>query len=218
MRTLLLVLFLFLASCITTASSNPDLKLNDESVFYLNGDIFNEEVELIREKKDKIKYLILNSPGGDIQDAYAIALMVKYSNIITVIPKNGVCESACTIIFQAGKERYASQSSSLMYHGARFGLDVMQAYFDECLVVTYGCSLVFESMKSTIKDDTIEIFKVLESYGLSHDVFLLFIKQSVDPKWLQSGNLTGYSDLRFTAKESMKFNAVTRIVEYDIIK
>ena len=151
-----------------------------------------------------------------MQFAYNIATMLRYSNITTIIPKNGVCESACTVIFQAVKERHASKDSSLMYHGIRIGVNVMEAYFEECPNVTDQCMQIFEKMKWLVKNETMKMFYVLENLGLKHDILLLLVKQPGDPDWLKFGNLTGYSDLRFTAEESMKYNAVTRIIEYNI--
>ncbi|KKL80113.1 hypothetical protein LCGC14_2007990 [marine sediment metagenome] len=219
-------ILLFLTACVPAVSSetvsldrisaNPTLSLNNEEVALITYNIGREQEDYIRKNLSKIKYLILNSPGGDMQFAYNIALMVKYSNIITIIPKNGVCESACTIIFQAAKERHASKSSSLMYHGVSIDIKVMDAYFKECPSVTKQCLQVFNRLKDLVKQETIRMYHVLEDYGLKHDVFLLLIKQPVDPNWLRTGNLTGYSEIRFTAEESMQHNAVTHIKEYDI--
>lgn len=230
MRILIFLLFIFLSSCGPTTLSNealqppngvesnipPTLDLNDKSVMYINGVINDDTVILVREKYKNIKYLVLNSPGGIADAAYNVSIFVKYYNIITVILKNGRCESACTLIFQAGKERHASATSTIMYHGSRMESKFMEAYFTQCPIVTEKCLTIFESMKDFIVKSTIDIFEKLEKYGLSPEVFLLLQKQPIEPKWLRSGNLTGYTDLRFTAEESMQYKAVTHIVEYNI--
>lgn len=221
MRNLFVVfMLLLLTACVagdvSKIPTNPELNLSNKEVASITGIIGLEQENYIRENRSKIKYLILDSPGGDMQFAYSIAIIVKYSNIITVIPKNGVCESACAIIFQAGKERHASKSSSLMYHGVRIDGKVIEAYFKECPRITNECMSMFEELKTFVKEETLKMFYVLEDYGLKHGVFLLFIKQPPDPDWLKFGNLTGYSDLRFTAEESMQYNAVTNIIEYNI--
>lgn len=222
MRNIFVVfMLLLLTSCVPAVSpktSTPELKLSNKEVVSIIGLISQEQEIYIRKNLHEIKYLILNSPGGDMQFAYNIAIMVKYSSIITVIPKNGVCESACTVIFQAAKQRHASKSSSLMYHGVRMDGKIMEAYFKECPSVTNRCMQVFEELKAFVKEETLKMFYFLEDNGLKHDVFLLFIKRPPDPDWLKFGNLTGYSDLRFTAEESMQYNAVTRIKEYNIIE
>lgn len=212
---------LFLTACVSAVSpetSPTELNLNNKEVASITGIITQNHETYIRKNLYEIKYLVLDSPGGDMQFAYNIAIMVKYANIITVIPKNSVCESACTIIFQAAKERHASKNSSLMYHGVRIDGKIMEAYFKECPSVTNQCMQLFEKLKKIIKEETLRMFYALEDYGLKHDVFLLFIKRPPDPDWLKFGNLTGYSDLRFTAEESMQYNAVTNIIEYDIIE
>lgn len=229
MRVLIFLLILFVSACTSTElsepitipkpnNSNPTLDLSSKSVMYINRFIDDYTVDSIRKKYKKLKYLILNSPGGTIDDAYRVALFVKYGGIITVIPKYGRCDSACTIIFQAGKERHASSTASIMYHGSRVDSKFMDAYFKECPIVNERCLTLFEKMKYRIKRSTINVFKKLEEYGLSHDVFLLLLEQPPQKKWLLKGNLTGYSDLRFTAKESMQYNAVTHIIEYRLVK
>lgn len=207
-----------MTSCVANLKTitNPELNLNNKEIVLITGVIGREQEDNVRKNLSEIKYLILNSPGGDMQFAYNIATMVKFSNIITVIPKNGICESACTIIFQAAQERHASKSSSLMYHAVSIDIKVMEAYFKECPKVTNQCLQIFKMLRDLIKQETLKMYHVLEYYGLKHDVFLLLIKQPADPNWLRTGNLTGYSDLRFTAEESMKYNAVTHIKEYNI--
>ena len=229
MRLLVFLLFMFLLACVTIATSEPripTINFNDKSVMYIDGIIGQEHKNSICKNlrrhinicknRSEIKYLVLNSPGGDMQIAYNIATMVKNSNIITVIPKNGVCDSACTVIFQAAKERHASKSSSLMYHGVSIDTKVMDAYFKECFTVTNTCMIMFSALKTLVKNETLKMFHVLEDYGLKHDVFLLLIKQPVDPNWTRTGNLTGYSEIRFTAAESMQYNAVTHIIVYNM--
>jgi len=219
MRVLSLILFLFLAGCITVTQNDdvlPTINLNNDSVMYIDGIIYYSHVDKLRKQQTTIKYLILNSPGGELSDAYALALMVKYNGIITVIPPGGKCYSACTIAFQAGKERYASKTSTLLYHGARLGSSYMNEYFKECPTVTDDCMMYYKNMVLRVKTKTIEMFKKLEENGLSHKVFLKLLEQPINPNWLSVGNLTGYSDIKMTAEESMKYNAVTHIIEYDL--
>lgn len=219
MRNVFIGFILFLTACIPANSHTiTELNLNNKEVASIIGMITHKHETTIRKNLSKIKYLVLDSPGGDMQFAYNIAIMLKYSNIITVIPKNGICESACTVIFQAGKQRHASKNSSLMYHGVRTGLGVMEAYIEECPSVTEECIQFFNTLRDLIKEETLKMFYVLEDNGLKHDIFLLFIKRPPDPRWLESGNLTGYSDLRFTAEETIQYNAVTDIIEYNIIE
>lgn len=222
MRNIFIILtFLFLTTCTidsSTTVTDSELDLRNNKIVLITGFIGPEQESSFRERAKQTKYLILDSPGGEIDSAYAISLMVKYNNIITIIPKNGVCESACTLIFQAGKERYASRTSTLMYHGARIDVKTMNAYFEECPIVTDECLEIFNELKTLIKQQTLRMFKILEEHGLKHSVFEIFIKRPIEKDWLKRGNLTGYSDLRFTAEESMQYNIVTHIKEYNIKK
>lgn len=51
--------------------------------------------------------LFLNSPGGSVHSALAIASRVKSLGIITAVPKESACMSACSLIFFAGQKRLA---------------------------------------------------------------------------------------------------------------
>lgn len=218
MRNIFIVVLLFLTACAVTPKIEilpVVLNLNTKEVMLIEGPLRIYHVKQVR-KNQKIKYLILNSTGGDMQFAYNIATIISYLDVTTIIPPRGICESACTVIFQAGKKRYASESSTLMYHGIRFGSKRMLRFFKECPTVTDECFKRYESMKDRIKMGTIKMFYSLEHFGLSHDVFLLLLEQPVAKNWLLVGNLTRYSDLRFTAEEAMQYNAVTEIKEYEI--
>lgn len=52
-----------------------------------------------------IKYMMLLSPGGYVIEGLRIADEVHKRRIVTWVPKNGECSSACSFIFFAGIER-----------------------------------------------------------------------------------------------------------------
>ena len=195
----------------------PTINLNDDSVMYIKGQIYDTHVRQLRKRQKTLKYLVLNSPGGGVDNAYNISLMVKYNGIITVIPPKSRCSSACTLIFQAGKERHASKTSLLMYHGVRLGVRIMKEYFKNCPSATDKCMKIYKTMMDIAESRTIEAFDHLEANGLSHEVYQQFIKLPPDPNWLKTGNLTGFSNLYLTIEEAVKYNAVTKLIEYILV-
>jgi hypothetical protein len=51
--------------------------------------------------------LVLDSPGGDVEEALRIALLAKTLHLDTVVESGGTCASACFFIWLAGNNRIA---------------------------------------------------------------------------------------------------------------
>lgn len=62
--------------------------------------------------------LILNSHGGRIMEALAMVDLIKARKLDTRVVEN--CESACTLLFLAGRERSASPLASIGFHQPDF--------------------------------------------------------------------------------------------------
>jgi hypothetical protein len=50
-------------------------------------------------------FVILNSPGGRINTALAISTLINNHNYTTAVRDGTICNSACTLIWLAGKQR-----------------------------------------------------------------------------------------------------------------
>jgi ATP-dependent Clp protease protease subunit len=108
------------------ASDRVDLKLLENSVHFLSGEITDENVnECIKwiiyenfEAREKILTLYINSTGGDLYSALALVDIMKSSahpiRTITV----GSAMSAAFLIAVSGThgERYAGKNASFMCH------------------------------------------------------------------------------------------------------
>lgn len=190
-----------------------------KEILIIKGDITYEHEKSVREHKETLKYLVLDTKGGNMQFAYSIMTIISYYNIITIIPPGKSCESACTIIFQAGKQRHAGKESTLVYHAAHFGDKVMHDFIRGCpqsLPPNAGCVLVFNQMKTDLVKETIKMFLTLEHFGLDNEVFgRLRTAPMVFGSWMHNGNLLRLPDFVYTAEEAMRLNAVTDIVEWD---
>lgn len=67
---------------------------------------------------DNIRVVSLNSIGGSVRDAIAVARWVRNNNIRTHVAANNECSSSCTIIFQGGVVRSAHPTARFLYHYA----------------------------------------------------------------------------------------------------
>lgn len=67
---------------------------------------------------DNIRVVSLNSIGGNVRDAIAIARWVRNNNIRAHVAANNECSSSCTVIFQGGVVRSAHPTARFLYHYA----------------------------------------------------------------------------------------------------
>jgi hypothetical protein len=80
----------------------------DPQVIALNGEIgatLDEDFARAIEARPQAKVLLLNSPGGYVDDALVVAHKVKDLGMSTLVAKGMGCYSACSYIFFAGANR-----------------------------------------------------------------------------------------------------------------
>lgn len=68
---------------------------------------------------DKIAQVELDSTGGDYYASKKIAAWVRQHKIDTYLDDASGCWSGCTLIFQAGVNRYSGADTKLGYHSVR---------------------------------------------------------------------------------------------------
>lgn len=108
------------------AQDRIDLKLLEEHVFFLTGEIDQDTVNncikwITYENLDPrscILTLYINSTGGSLYDAFALIDMMKYSKHTIRTIAIGSAMSAAFLIFASGSEgeRYVAKNTSLMCH------------------------------------------------------------------------------------------------------
>jgi len=116
-----------------SAEDRIDIKLLDNSIFYLNGEIEETNIEKCikwityenLEKKEKVLTLYINSTGGDLYQAFALIDIMKNSEHPIRTIGIGAVMSAAFLIFASGTqgERYASKNTSFMCHQFTSGTD-----------------------------------------------------------------------------------------------
>jgi len=81
---------------------------DDPQVIALNGEIgatLDEDFARAIEARPQAKVLLLNSPGGYVDDALVVAHKVRDLGMSTLVAKGMGCYSACSYIFFAGDNR-----------------------------------------------------------------------------------------------------------------
>jgi hypothetical protein len=80
------------------------------------------EVRRLLEAAPGVRIVMLDSPGGRIKEAEDLAALVSANGLDTYV--EGHCESACTYVFLAGRDRAATPTANIGFHSPTFpGLD-----------------------------------------------------------------------------------------------
>jgi len=109
------------------AEDRIDLRLLENSVYYLTGEIDEDTVtpivrwimyENLEAKDDKTLTLYINSTGGDLYQAFALIDVMKQSRHTISTVAIGACMSAAFLIFSSGTKgwRFAARNTSFMCH------------------------------------------------------------------------------------------------------
>jgi hypothetical protein len=70
----------------------------------------------IEARGEYMKTLSLNSPGGIVDDAMAMARLVRERGISTEVSDGALCASSCPLLFAGGKERHAGEKAAIGVH------------------------------------------------------------------------------------------------------
>lgn len=109
------------------AEDRIDLKLLENSTFFINGEINEDTVgdcikwliyENLDTSKEKILTLYINSTGGDLYQSFALIDVMRSSPHVVRCIGIGAVMSAAFLIFASGDRghRYAAKNTSFMCH------------------------------------------------------------------------------------------------------
>ena len=86
----------------------------------LSGDDkhFATAIEQIEATSSRVTAVALDSPGGVLGAAAAIAGQIHAHGITTVVENGAICASACVLLFAAGQARVAGPTAMIGVHGA----------------------------------------------------------------------------------------------------
>lgn len=101
-------------------------------------------------REEDITEIVLHSPGGSVQDALAMAQIIRDSDMNTRIVANGYCASSCPLVFAGGVEREVHTTAWVGVHqvytppstygSIQQGMDQAQRISAQCqqALVDYG--------------------------------------------------------------------------------
>lgn len=119
-----------------------------------------------------LKILVLNSPGGDVQNGLLIADDVYTKGMSTVIPSDSACASACAYVFFAGRNRVVQGRLGVHQISGNVDLGNAQLNISDILdtLNKYGVDpRIFPIMFRTSSDD-IHFFTAdeIKQFGIEH--------------------------------------------------
>jgi ATP-dependent Clp protease, protease subunit len=179
------------------AEDRIDLKLLENSTYFLNGEINEESVgavikwliyENLDISKEKTLTLYINSTGGDLYQAFGLIDVMRASPHVVRCIGIGAVMSAAFLVFASGDsgQRYAAKNTSFMCH-----------QFSEAMDSKY------HDLKATMKENDVcndRMIAILkEATGLAPSV----IKKKLLPA----------SDVYLTAQEVLDLGVADHILE-----
>jgi ATP-dependent protease ClpP protease subunit len=70
----------------------------------------------LEQQGGEVKMLYLHSPGGYVDDALRMSLLLRDKGLDTKVPNDGYCASSCPIVFAGGKNRSAGARAWVGVH------------------------------------------------------------------------------------------------------
>ena len=71
---------------------------------------------LLDQPGEKVRTLVVHSPGGSVSDAIAMARLLRDRKVDTKVPADGYCASACPLLFAGGVQRLAGEGAWIGVH------------------------------------------------------------------------------------------------------
>lgn len=124
------------------------------------------------DEQPKAELLEVDSPGGYVIEGFALARLIKQRGLNTVAFR--YCDSACTLIFAAGKHRYLGPKASMGFHRSYvYGKPIID-----------GWSVTKHRMSRFLRERGVEMdfIELAFSYG-GDDLWLPKQRQMFDAKY-----------------------------------
>ncbi|MFG6657410.1 hypothetical protein ACG0Z5_23625 [Scandinavium sp. M-37] len=81
-----------------------------------DAQLFARKINSFRQDNTPLAEVWLNSPGGVVDDALTMSLIISENHLTTAVPNRWRCVSACVLLFGAGAHRYAMPESIIGVH------------------------------------------------------------------------------------------------------
>lgn len=172
------------------------------------------------------KTVVLNSPGGKVFPALSMARALKAAGVSTSVESAGICFSACSLVFLAGKERVATGKLGVHQISGTDDPSLTQAAIGKIYedLVTYDTpSYLVSRMLRTPPDDmyvfspeelernSINLRGASKAQTIAH---LQVVDAWVRKEWLVGTFVNTTTGMPFVALESNKMEPLLRIAHY----
>lgn len=121
MRKLLFSLMFFGSTGVSAAAITVQkLPTQDLHLVVISGRIERTDAAQFTDKINGITnaVVMLDSPGGSVLDGISIGKSIRNNRFSTAVPDNTLCASSCALIWLAGMQRFAEESSVVGFHAA----------------------------------------------------------------------------------------------------
>lgn len=176
---------------------------------YIDGGIDSPLIYELRDFYPQIRHIELNSYGGEVESAKALAAMIREKGITTNVRKGAKCASACTLLFQAGVHRTAHPSSRFLYHPPHLASGWFNGFSEHCREVgRERCRNELADMILSSAQDADVFWNEYRKYGVSERFFEDYAKHPVNPEWFTEGNFSRTQDWILFSGSLVKYNIV----------
>lgn len=120
--------FVFVAAVLVSSSANAatitetpfgdhDINIGVQGTIEMSDvDLFEKHLKNAKLQSNKRIVVELNSDGGNFASGLSIALLIHENNLTTWVPKGRLCASICAIMWLAGSDRWATNTSLIGFH------------------------------------------------------------------------------------------------------
>ncbi len=169
---------------------------------------------------EKVKFIQLNSLGGDHDWALLIAEKLKSFKKTTVIQSQNFCASSCVYLFAAGEKRMMDKNTWLGIHGARLGQGYQVLFHQRCgdsintiskNYILSRCEQFLAEWYDTAFEATQKAFDFMESSGISSELWSDYFSLTDDERWADHMNVLKKPDWVLEANLALSYNLATEV-------
>lgn len=117
--------FVIVCLCLTLKpglAADISVATTDQKKVYIQfiGEFKSQDTQKFKELayKEHAEGVLFDSPGGDLDAGLAVGQTIRELGLVTLVPSNAGCFSACAIAWLGGSQRFMAKSSEVGFHAA----------------------------------------------------------------------------------------------------